>query len=40
MLGAFENMKQEDILNMLWNYLSEDQLKDIYKWMKQEEYFD
>ena len=40
MLEAFENMKQEDILNMLWNYLSEDQLKDIYKWMKQDEYFD
>ncbi len=40
MLKAFENMSQEDILNMIWNYLSDTELKNIYKWMKQDEYFD
>jgi len=39
MLEVFNNMSQEDILNMIWNYLSDTELKNIYKWMKQDEYF-
>ena len=39
-LRVFEDMKAEDILNLIWNYLDVDTLKNIYKWMKQDEYFD
>ncbi len=39
-LSVWENMKQEDILNLIWNYFNDTQLKNLYKWMKQDEYFD
>lgn len=38
-LGVWENMSQEDILIMIWKYFSQDQLENLYKWMKQDEYF-
>ena len=39
-LDVWENMKQEDILSMIWNYFSDTQLKNLYKWMDQDGYFD
>lgn len=39
-LDVWENMKQEDILNMIWNYFNDTQLKNLYKWMDQDGYFD
>ena len=39
-LEVWENMKQEDILNMIWNYFNDTQLKNLYKWMYQDGYFD
>jgi len=39
-LSVWENMKQEDILNLIWNYFNDTQLKNLYKWMKEDEYFD
>ena len=39
-LSVWENMKQEDILNLIWNYFSDTQLKNLYNWMKEDEYFD
>lgn len=39
-LSVWENMKQEDILNMIWNYFNDTQLKNLYKWMDQDGYFE
>lgn len=39
-LSVWENMKQEDILQLIWNYFSADQLKNLYKWMKDDDYLD
>ena len=38
-LEVWETMKQEDILNMIWNYFNDTQLKNLYKWMDQDGYF-
>ena len=37
-LNAMEGWKPEQFLTLIWNYFSADQLKDLYKWMKQDEY--
>jgi len=39
-LSVWENMKQEDILQLIWNYFSDSQLKNLYKWMEQDGYFE
>lgn len=39
-LSVWENMKQEDILKMIWNYFNDTQLKNLYKWMDQDGYFE
>ena len=38
-LAVWENMDAEEILNMIWHYFSVDDLQNLYKWMKQDEYF-
>lgn len=37
---VWENMKQEDILNMIWNYFPQDQLEFLYRCMEKDGYFD
>lgn len=37
-LEAISEWTPEQILQMIWNYFSDSQLKDLYKWMKQDEY--
>ena len=39
-LDAWEMMEKKDILNMIWTYFSVDDLENLYKWMKQDGYFD
>ena len=39
-LAVWEGMSQEDILKLIWNYYSDRDLQDLYKWMKQDGYFD
>ena len=39
-LEVWETMKQEDILKLIWNYFNDTQLKNLYKWMDQDGYFD
>ena len=39
-LAVWEGMSQEDILKLIWNYYSERDLQDLYKWMKQDGYFE
>lgn len=39
-LGVWENMEKEDILQLIWNYFSSDQLKNLYKWMDDDGYFE
>ena len=39
-LSVWENMKQEEILQMIWNYFNDTQLKNLYKWMDQDGYFE
>lgn len=38
-LEVWETMKQEDILQLIWNYFNDTQLKNLYKWMEQDGYF-
>lgn len=38
-LEVWETMKQEDILQLIWNYFNDTQLKNLYKWMDQDGYF-
>jgi len=39
-LNVMESWKPEEILTLIWNYYSVDDLKNLYKWMKQDGYFD
>lgn len=39
-LSVWEGMTQEDILNLIWNYYSDRELQNLYKWMEQDGYFD
>jgi len=39
-LSVWKDMDQEDILQLIWNYFSDTQLKNLYNWMKEDEYFD
>ena len=38
-LDVIQDWKPEQILTLIWNYFDEDQLKKLYKWMEQDEYF-
>jgi len=39
-LEVMEGWKPEQILTLIWNYYSDTQLKNLYKWMEQDGYFD
>ena len=39
-LEVWENMDAEKILQLIWNYFNDTQLKNLYKWMDQDGYFD
>lgn len=39
-LSVWKNMDQEKILQLIWNYFSDSQLKNLYKWMEQDGYFE
>lgn len=39
-LEVMESWKPEQILTLIWNYYSVDELKNLYKWMEQDGYFD
>ena len=39
-LEVMESWKPEEILTLIWNYFNDTELKNLYKWMKQDGYFD
>lgn len=39
-LSVMESWKPEEILTLIWNYYNQDQLKNLYKWMEEDGYFD
>ena len=39
-LEVMEDWKPEQILTLIWNYYNDTQLKNLYKWMEQDGYFD
>lgn len=39
-LEVMEDWKPEQILTLIWNYYSDKELKNLYKWMKEDGYFD
>mgnify|MGYP007056155380 CR=1 FL=1 len=39
-LEVVEGWKPEQILTLIWNYYSDKELKNLYKWMEQDGYFD
>jgi len=39
-LSVWKNMDQEKILQLIWNYFSDSQLKNLYKWMEEDGYFE
>ena len=39
-LEVMKGWTPEQILNLIWNYYSDKELKNLYKWMEQDGYFD
>jgi len=39
-LNVWKEWEPEQILTLIWNYFSSDDLKNLYKWMEQDDYFD
>jgi len=39
-LEVIENWSAEEILTLIWNYYSDKELKNLYKWMEDDGYFD
>lgn len=39
-LEVIESWKPEEILTLIWNYYSDKDLKNLYKWMEEDGYFD